>query len=104
MIYKPEIKFNSDILKTNNLTFVLVDCDSPNQLNIPSPYILWKVYHNTFSIILNIYYYYSSDNFGTDLEVETHSYIPPLPERGSGVHRIIGVLLNNYPAQQLDRE
>lgn len=45
-----------------------------------------------------------SDNLGTKTETETLPYIPPLPERGSGVHRVVGVLVKNFNNQQHQRE
>ena len=73
-----------------DLTFILADCDYPYSLGKVGPYLLWKMYNKSLLIYINIIF---SDNIGTESESSSLPYIPPHPERGSGVHRIVAVLL-----------
>lgn len=76
---------------TDHLTLILFDADfSSNETN-KKPFILWQMYFKSFK---KLFYFYRN-NFRSENEVEILPYCPASPERGSGIHRIIGLIIKN---------
>jgi hypothetical protein len=51
-----------------------------------------------------IFNYFFSDYLGTESEKESYPFLPPIPERGSGIHRVVAMVLKNYNLHPTDRE
>ena len=47
----------------------------------------------------NLWIYFFSDNLGSSTEFESFPYFSASPERGSGVHRIVGIIVKNPKLQ-----
>lgn len=79
----------------------MFDCDFPTVEYSSKPFLLWKMY---FFLKTSFYFFVFSDNLGTESEKESYSFLPPMPERGSGIHRVVAIILKNYNYQPTDRE
>lgn len=53
--------------------------------------------------MLSVWTNFFSSNFGTNNECEIIPYSPACPERGTGVHRIVGMLVKNLNANLSER-
>ena len=79
----------------------MFDCDFPTVENASKPFLLWKMY---FFLKGFVFYFRISDNLGIESEKESYPFLPPMPERGSGIHRVVAIILKNYNYHPADRE